>query len=165
MSNFVFLSKRHFVSAAPRSSVKTSVIASEAVNRARVSQTRRFEQSREINPGESPRLPGLGRQGPRIHRLHGSGLVYAHLASRIPVTGYAYQWSSRLVNKNYGWFTGWIAFISFITRTAGTAAALGSVFAPEIWAEPTQGQIQMLSIGATLVVCVLSSSASRSRRA
>ena len=69
-------------------------------------------------------------------------LVYAHLSSRIPVTGYAYQWSSRLVNKSYGWFTGWIALISFIAGTAGTAAAIGSVFAPEIWSDPTQGQIQ-----------------------
>src|SRR5438270_847461 len=32
--------------------------------------------------------------------------VYAHLSARIPVTGYAYQWSSRLVGKNFGWFTG-----------------------------------------------------------
>ena len=82
-------------------------------------------------------------------------LVYAHLSSRIPVTGYAYQWSSRLVGKNYGWFTGWIALISFIAGTAGTAAAIGSVFAPEIWASPTQGDIQGLSIAATIVVCVL----------
>ncbi len=82
-------------------------------------------------------------------------LVYSHLSARIPVTGYAYQWSSRLVNKSYGWFTGWIAMISFIAGTAGTAAAIGSVFAPEIWADPTQGQIQALSIAATLVVCAL----------
>lgn len=82
-------------------------------------------------------------------------LVYAHLSSRIPVTGYAYQWSSRLVGKNYGWFTGWIALISFIAGTAGTAAAIGSVFAPEIWSDPTQGQIQVLSIAATIVVCAL----------
>lgn len=82
-------------------------------------------------------------------------LVYAHLSARMPVTGYAYQWSSRLVNKGYGWFTGWIAMISFIAGTAGTAAAIGSVFAPEIWADPTQGQIQALSIAATVVVCAL----------
>lgn len=82
-------------------------------------------------------------------------LVYAHLSSRIPVTGYAYQWSSRLVGKNYGWFTGWIALISFIAGTAGTAAAIGSVFAPEIWSDPTQGRVQGLSIAATVVVCAL----------
>ena len=82
-------------------------------------------------------------------------LVYSHLSSRIPVTGYAYQWSSRLVNKSYGWFTGWIAMISFMAGTAGTASAIGAVFAPEIWANPTQGQVQALSISATILVCVI----------
>lgn len=82
-------------------------------------------------------------------------LVYSHLSARIPVTGYAYQWSSRLVNKSYGWFTGWIAMISFMAGTAGTASAIGSVFAPEIWANPTQGQVQALSISATILVCAI----------
>lgn len=81
--------------------------------------------------------------------------VYAHLAGRIPLTGYAYQWSSRLVGTTFGWFTGWIALISFLAGTAGTAAAIGTVFAPEIWADPTPRQIQALSIGCTIVVAVL----------
>src|SRR3712207_2218891 len=34
-------------------------------------------------------------------------LIYARLSARLPVTGYAYQWSSRLVSPHYGWFTGW----------------------------------------------------------
>lgn len=81
--------------------------------------------------------------------------VYAHLAGRMPITGYAYQWSSRLVGPNFGWFTGWIALISFLAGTAGTAAAIGTVFAPEIWADPTPQQIQVLSIGCTIVVAIL----------
>ncbi|MBB4683487.1 APC family permease [Amycolatopsis jiangsuensis] len=81
--------------------------------------------------------------------------VYAHLAGRMPITGYAYQWSSRLVGPNFGWFTGWIALISFLAGTAGTAAAVGTVFAPEIWTDPTPRQIQLLSIGCTVVAAVL----------
>ncbi|GLS23583.1 amino acid permease [Labrys miyagiensis] len=81
--------------------------------------------------------------------------VYAHLAGRMPITGYAYQWSSRLAGRHFGWFTGWVALISFIAGTAATSAAIGSVFAPEIWVEPTQFQVQALSIAATLVVCML----------
>jgi len=81
--------------------------------------------------------------------------VYAHLSGRIPITGYAYQWSSRMVGPNFGWFTGWVALISFLAGTAGTSAAIGTVFAPEIWENPTTGQIQALSIGCTLVVGIL----------
>src|SRR6202050_4912621 len=29
-------------------------------------------------------------------------MVYAHLAGRIPITGFAYQWNSRLINPHYG---------------------------------------------------------------
>jgi amino acid transporter len=81
--------------------------------------------------------------------------VYAHLAGRIPLTGYAYQWSSRLAGPHYGWFTGWVALISFLAGTAATSAAIGSVFAPEIWDDPSRRQVQLLSIAATIVVCGL----------
>src|SRR3981189_1329397 len=33
-------------------------------------------------------------------------LVVAELGTRIPLAGYAYQWSARLVNPSYGWFGG-----------------------------------------------------------
>jgi amino acid transporter len=81
--------------------------------------------------------------------------VYAHLAGRIPLTGYAYQWSSRLVGPHFGWFTGWVALISFLAGTAATAAAVGSVFAPELWSNPSRHQVQLLAIGTTIVVCLL----------
>src|SRR3984957_823684 len=32
--------------------------------------------------------------------------VVAELGTRIPIAGYAYQWSARLVNPSYGWFVG-----------------------------------------------------------
>ncbi|SCX00684.1 amino acid permease [Mycolicibacterium fluoranthenivorans] len=37
-------------------------------------------------------------------------LLIGALAARIPVTGYAYQWVSRLANPVLGWITGWISF-------------------------------------------------------
>jgi amino acid transporter len=36
--------------------------------------------------------------------------VLGALAARIPVTGYHYQWMSRLANPVLGWFLGWISF-------------------------------------------------------
>jgi amino acid transporter len=32
--------------------------------------------------------------------------IVAELGTRIPLAGYAYQWSARLVNSTYGWFVG-----------------------------------------------------------
>lgn len=38
-------------------------------------------------------------------------LVLGSLASRIPVTGYSYQWTSRLANPILGWIIGWVSFM------------------------------------------------------
>ena len=72
-------------------------------------------------------------------------LVYAHLAARVPITGFAYQWNSRLINPHYGWFTGYTALLAFIAGTAATAVALASVFASDIWANPTHGDIVLFA--------------------
>ena len=72
--------------------------------------------------------------------------VYAHLGARIPLPGYAYQWAARLVNGHYGWFTGWTAMLAFTAGTAGLSIAMGSVFAPYVWDNPTRGQIQLFGV-------------------
>jgi amino acid transporter len=38
-------------------------------------------------------------------------LVVADLSTRIPLAGYAYQWSARLVNPTYGWFVGFFGLM------------------------------------------------------
>jgi amino acid transporter len=72
-------------------------------------------------------------------------LVYAHLAARIPITGFAYQWNSRLINPHYGWFTGYTALLAFMAGTAATAVALASVFASDVWKSPTHGDIVLFA--------------------
>jgi len=81
--------------------------------------------------------------------------VYAHLAARLPVTGYAYQWSSRIVSREYGWFNGWTALLSFFVGTASIAVSMGSVFAPEIWQEPTHAQIAGFAAVAIVLAVVV----------
>src|ERR1700733_15368624 len=72
-------------------------------------------------------------------------LVYAHLGARIPITGFAYQWNSRLINPHYGWFTGYTAMLAFMAGTAATAVALASVFASDVWKSPTHGDIVLFA--------------------
>src|SRR5258708_2123734 len=85
--------------------------------------------------------------------------VYGHLAARLPVTGYAYQWSSRIVNREYGWFSGWTAPLSFFLGTASIGVAMAAVFAPEIWSAPTHGDIALfaaVAIVAAVAVNIIS---------
>jgi amino acid transporter len=37
-------------------------------------------------------------------------LVYGALAVRVPLSGYSYQWASRLANVHVGWWIGWMSF-------------------------------------------------------
>src|ERR1700729_4669387 len=82
-------------------------------------------------------------------------LVYAHLAARIPITGFAYQWTSRLINPHYGWFTGYTALLAFMAGTAATAVALATVFAGDIWAHPTHGDIVLLATAGMVAAAVV----------
>src|SRR6201997_3446737 len=41
-------------------------------------------------------------------------LLYGALSSRIPLSGYSYQWASRLANPQVGWWFGWMSF-AFLT--------------------------------------------------
>src|SRR5690348_12422788 len=59
-------------------------------------------------------------------------LVIAELGTRIPLAGYAYQWSARLVNSTYGWFVGCIGLL-YMTAAAGAVALL--IGAPLILSE------------------------------
>jgi len=86
-------------------------------------------------------------------------LVYAHLSVRLPVTGYAYQWSSRIVNRDYGWFSGWTALVSFFAGTASIAVSFATVFAGYIWSNPSQANIVLLAgvaLAAAVVVNIVS---------
>jgi amino acid transporter len=57
-------------------------------------------------------------------------LVFAEAAGHVPLTGYAYQWGSKLIGPRFGWFPGWLALVQFFTGMTGVAYALASYFAP-----------------------------------
>ncbi|MDX3641474.1 amino acid permease [Streptomyces sp. MB09-02B] len=57
---------------------------------------------------------------------------FAELAARYPISGSIYQWSSRLSNRTFGWFAGWIMVIGQIVVVAAAALALQMVL-PAIW--------------------------------
>lgn len=52
--------------------------------------------------------------------------VMADLARRIPLSGYGYQWSSRLVNPHFGFGVGWLLLLQFLTGFPGICATLAA---------------------------------------
>ncbi len=59
-------------------------------------------------------------------------LVVAELGTRIPLAGYAYQWSARLVSSSYGWFVG---FFGLLYMTVGGGAIFLLVGTPLLLSE------------------------------
>ena len=59
-------------------------------------------------------------------------LIVAELGTRIPLAGYAYQWSARLVNPTYGWFVG---FAGLLYMTVGGGSIMLLVAAPLLLSE------------------------------
>ncbi len=59
-------------------------------------------------------------------------LVVAELGTRIPLAGYAYQWSARLVNSSYGWFVG---FAGLLYMAVGGGAIMLGVASPLLLSE------------------------------
>jgi amino acid transporter len=51
-------------------------------------------------------------------------LVMADLSNHFPITGYGYQWSSRLTNSHIGYFVAWALLMQFITGFPGVSQAL-----------------------------------------
>jgi amino acid transporter len=58
--------------------------------------------------------------------------IVAELGTRIPLAGYAYQWSARLVNSSYGWFVG---FAGLLYMTVGGGSIMLLVAAPLMLSE------------------------------
>ena len=53
-------------------------------------------------------------------------LVIAELSTHFPLSGYGYQWTSRLVNPRFGYFVGWLLLLQFMTGFPGVCNALAA---------------------------------------
>ncbi|MHB8629454.1 MAG: amino acid permease [Aggregatilineales bacterium] len=55
-------------------------------------------------------------------------LVFAEMATKVPISGYSYQWSSRLSNPHIGWFVGFAAFMGFGIGVAASTYGVAPFF-------------------------------------
>lgn len=79
--------------------------------------------------------------------------VVAELGTRIPLAGYAYQWSSRLVNSSYGWFVG---FLGLMYMTVGGGAIILEGASPLLISEWTSAPNARLVLTLAILMMVVS---------
>jgi amino acid transporter len=82
-------------------------------------------------------------------------LVFMHMAARIPVTGYAYQWSSRITNPYYGWIVAVFGLITFTTGAVAIGVLFGSVYAPVLGIKSTPRNVAYLGAAAITLAVVI----------
>src|SRR6266550_3845746 len=82
-------------------------------------------------------------------------LVFAALASRIPLAGYSYQWVSRLANPKVGWLIGWITFIFLIVDVVAVDYAVASTVLPSLFGYTESAQNAWLSTTIVILVQML----------
>jgi amino acid transporter len=83
------------------------------------------------------------------------GLVFADLVGRIPVAGYAYQWSSRLTNARFGWFVAVCGLIGFAVGCAGTIYGVTPYFMSEFGINDTVNAQILCAVVLALIVMVI----------
>lgn len=85
-------------------------------------------------------------------------LVFAALAARIPLSGYSYQWGSRLANPTVGWLLGWLSFSFLSIVVIAVDSTLASQVLPALLgyesttASTQVGTLAVLAVQALLIV-------------
>ncbi len=82
-------------------------------------------------------------------------LVFATLASRMPLAGYSYQWVSRLANPKVGWLIGWISFIFLVVDVVAVDYAVSATVLPSLFKYTETPQNAWLATTIVIVVQML----------
>ena len=82
-------------------------------------------------------------------------LVFAALASRIPLAGYSYQWASRLANPSIGWLIGWVSFTFLIVDVVAVDYAVAATVLPSLLNYTETNQNAWLATGIVILVQML----------
>lgn len=58
--------------------------------------------------------------------------IFGALAARIPISGYAYQWVSRIANPIAGWLMGWVSFAFLAVVVVAVDFTIAAAILPEL---------------------------------
>lgn len=89
-------------------------------------------------------------------------LVFGALAARIPISGYAYQWVSRLVGPVWGWVMGWISFAFLGVVLVAVDYTIAATILPELFGYPGgTADAWMITAGVVLLQALLVAASTR----
>jgi amino acid transporter len=60
-------------------------------------------------------------------------LIFGALAARMPISGYAYQWVSRIAHPVWGWLMGWVSFAFLIVVVVAVDYTISATILPALF--------------------------------
>lgn len=83
-------------------------------------------------------------------------MIFGALAARMPISGYAYQWVSRLANPILGWLMGWISFAFLIVVVVAVDYTISATILPELFGYTSTPQNNwVITAGVMLLQAIL----------
>jgi amino acid transporter len=79
-------------------------------------------------------------------------LIVAELSARIPLAGYVYQWSARLLHSGYGWFVGFIGVGAMAIGVAGITLLATAPFVATLFGWDTNNPRLILLLAYALLL-------------
>jgi amino acid transporter len=82
-------------------------------------------------------------------------LVFAELSARMPLTGYSYQWVTRLAGHGWGWFTGWVAVCFLIIVVPSVDHGIALVIGHILEIENSPNTLKLIVCGVMLAQAII----------
>ena len=79
-------------------------------------------------------------------------LIIAELSTRMPLAGYAYQWTARLLHSGYGWFVGFISLGAMAISVAGITLLATAPFVATLFGWDTSNPRLLLLLAYVLLL-------------
>ncbi len=82
-------------------------------------------------------------------------LVFARLARKIPLSGYAYHWTRALAGTRLAWWSGWMMILQFLTGLPGVCYALANYLAPCLGFGSANRNVVLVTIGVLVAIALI----------
>lgn len=81
--------------------------------------------------------------------------VFARVATAIPLSGYAYNWTRVMAGPNLAWWAGWMMIAQCLTGTSGVCYALAMYLVPSFTLVSSNNAVVLATVALLIVIALI----------